>query len=177
MTLRPHDPLLTAARFVISLLLALLAIVAAGLLLGAPAVLIFKPQMLAALSRHSGQAIGPDTIVAICWDMVLIAGMAGLAFQFLLQLRRIIDSVALGDSFARVNARRLTQMGWLTVAIQVLSIPAGALAVWVDTIVRGGGRPQLGLSLGGILMALLLFILARVFREGARMREDLEGTV
>ena len=32
-------------------------------------------------------------------------------------------------------------------------------------------------SLSGILMVLVLFILARVFRHGAAMREDLEGTV
>ena len=29
----------------------------------------------------------------------------------------------------------------------------------------------------GILLALVLFILARVFREGAAMRSELEGTV
>ena len=32
-------------------------------------------------------------------------------------------------------------------------------------------------SLTGVLLALVLFILARVFRHGAAMREDLEGTV
>jgi hypothetical protein len=34
-----------------------------------------------------------------------------------------------------------------------------------------------GIDFGGVLTALLLFILARVFREGAAMRKDLEGTV
>ena len=32
-------------------------------------------------------------------------------------------------------------------------------------------------ALPGILMVIILFILARVFRHGAAMREDLEGTV
>ena len=32
-------------------------------------------------------------------------------------------------------------------------------------------------STNGLLLALVLFILARVFRTGAKMREDLEGTV
>jgi hypothetical protein len=31
--------------------------------------------------------------------------------------------------------------------------------------------------LAGLFLALVLFILARVFREGTRMRDDLEGTV
>jgi hypothetical protein len=34
-----------------------------------------------------------------------------------------------------------------------------------------------GISFGGFLLALVLFILARVFRKGTEMREELEGTV
>jgi hypothetical protein len=34
-----------------------------------------------------------------------------------------------------------------------------------------------GLSPAGVAFVLLLFILARVFRQGAAMRDDLEGTV
>jgi Fe-S cluster assembly ATPase SufC len=34
-----------------------------------------------------------------------------------------------------------------------------------------------GLDMTGILLVIILFILARVFRHGAAMREDLEGTV
>lgn len=37
----------------------------------------------------------------------------------------------------------------------------------------GGG----GIDASGILLVILLFILARVFRKGTEMREDLEGTV
>jgi len=33
------------------------------------------------------------------------------------------------------------------------------------------------MSLTGLLVGLVLLILARVFRHGAAMREDLEGTV
>jgi hypothetical protein len=31
--------------------------------------------------------------------------------------------------------------------------------------------------LGGVILSLTLFVLARVFRKGTDMREDLEGTV
>jgi hypothetical protein len=34
-----------------------------------------------------------------------------------------------------------------------------------------------GFSINGWLAVLLTFLLARVFAEGARMRDDLEGTV
>jgi len=86
--------------------------------------------------------------------------------------------VALGDPFAPINAKRLTYMGWLTAATQLLSVPIGVLAHSLGISLRNiVGHPEFGAGLGGVLMALLLFVLARVFREGARMREDLEGTV
>ncbi len=34
-----------------------------------------------------------------------------------------------------------------------------------------------GISGNGLLLMLILFILARVFRKGAEMRAELEGTV
>ena len=52
----------------------------------------------------------------------------------------------------------------------------GAFAAWLAHEFRRA-HIEVGVSFSGILMALVLFILARVFREGARMREDLEGTV
>ena len=67
-------------------------------------------------------------------------------------------------------------MGWLVVGIEVLSIPAGVAAHFVTTHFHKD-HVEIGLSLGGVLLALVLFILARVFREGAAMREELEGTV
>ena len=35
----------------------------------------------------------------------------------------------------------------------------------------------LNAAIGGFLLSLVLFILARVFRLGAEMRSDLEGTI
>ena len=36
---------------------------------------------------------------------------------------------------------------------------------------------HISISLSGIMLILTLFILARVFRQGAMMRAELEGTV
>jgi hypothetical protein len=67
-------------------------------------------------------------------------------------------------------------MAWLALAIQVVSIGLGPLTYLLsqhfdDVDVEGG------LSLNGVALVLVLFVLARVFRHGAAMREDLEGTV
>ncbi|MEL7219331.1 MAG: DUF2975 domain-containing protein, partial [Pseudomonadota bacterium] len=70
---------------------------------------------------------------------------------------------------------------WLLLAVQLLSIPLAALALtlveWAGDIEDVQFSIGDGFDLSGILMVIVLFILARVFRHGTRMREDLEGTV
>ena len=72
-------------------------------------------------------------------------------------------------------------MGWIALGSQVVMIPLGALLHWIAVITRDMRNVRIeadfGLSGGMILLTLVLFILARVFRHGAAMREDLEGTV
>ena len=61
-------------------------------------------------------------------------------------------------------------------ALQLLSLVIGAIAKAVST----PAHPlhlQAGFSISGWLAVLLTFLLARVFAEGTRMREDLEATV
>ncbi len=61
-------------------------------------------------------------------------------------------------------------------ALNLLSIVIGAIAKTVST----PAHPlhiNAGFSINGWLAVLLTFLLARVFAEGALMREDLEGTV
>lgn len=119
---------------------------------------------------------------ALPWMILLLAlgtAMAILGFFFFRLLRRIVDSVAEGDPFIPVNADRLYQMGWLSLGLQAVLIAATPLMIWFDALpdkpnVRQGDS---GLSLSSLIMALLLFVLARVFRVGSQMREDLEGTV
>ena len=93
-------------------------------------------------------------------------------------LRRIIDTVTHGDPFIAANADRLRNMGWLLIMVNLLLLPLPYLADAVSRLlnepVTGGAD---GVSGNGILLALLLFILARVFRKGTEMRADLEGTV
>ena len=70
-------------------------------------------------------------------------------------------------------------MGWLMVLAYALAIATGVVVVWLARVVPDAADADIDLDLGGgsILLILVLFILARVFRQGAAMREDLEGTV
>ena len=109
----------------------------------------------------------------------LLAIVMALTFLFLRHLRRIIASVSDGRPFERANADRLRAMAWLTVAIQLVAFPMTRLITWFDALPH---KPNVhhgedGISIGGIVLTLVLFILARVFRTGADMQDDLEGTV
>lgn len=88
----------------------------------------------------------------------------------------IVETVRAGDPFVATNADRLQTIAWLLLALQVVSIVIAAIA---DAVALPG-RPidiDAGFSINGWLAVLLTFLLARVFAVGARMRDDLEGTV
>jgi ABC-type proline/glycine betaine transport system permease subunit len=140
----------------------------------APAIVLFRRRARRRHRLETGHAASTQTIPGLAVILLLIAAMAAAAFLFLLDLRRIIDSVGAGDPFIPANARRLTRMGWLTLAVEGMSARRrdGRVAGRHD-----GNATAISISRRSFLLAIVLFILARVFREGARMRDDLEGTV
>jgi Protein of unknown function (DUF2975) len=171
-----RDPLLAAARLLLIIAMWVTLLGAAATAVTCALVLASPDTVLDWLAEHGRRAPPPGTENAIAGLLALLTCIAVMSFQSQRLMRRVIDSVGLGDPFVPENARRLAQMGWLTLAIQVLAIPTGALAGWVEYF-TGLSRSYLGFSLFGLLLAIVLFILARVFRQGAAMREELEGTV
>lgn len=176
MTASPRDPLLTAARILIVIAMVLAIIIGTLMVVLLPVMIIGQEEILKELTAETGKTLDWQTTAAIQAILILIAIMASAAYHWLRDLRHVIDSVGMGDPFAPENADRLAHMGWLTVAIEAMSIPVGGIGQWLAATIKDA-TSDFGLSLGGILLALILFILARVFREGARMRSDLEGTV
>lgn len=99
-----------------------------------------------------------------------------LTYVFLKQLRAIVDTVRAGDPFVPANADRLQVIATTLVGLQVLSMIIGTIARTVSTPAHPV-HLDAGFSINGWLAVLLTFLLARVFTEGTRMREDLDGTV
>jgi hypothetical protein len=180
MVLRPKDPLLTAARLVIGFLMIVLGIGIAAIAIAIPALLLNQEKVLAEFAEK-GAAVGPEIFGAIVIAMLCLAGFLALAIWFLALLRTIVNTVAEGDPFVPDNARRLARMGWIVVGTQVVTIPAMAMLLWIAEALKEAEGYHIdadgGVSGGAIVLILVLFILARVFRHGAAMREDLEGTV
>jgi hypothetical protein len=109
---------------------------------------------------------------------IAVVGLATipLNYAFLKQLLAIVGTVRAGDPFVAANARRLQTIAWTLLGLQLLSIVIGAIARTVSTPAHPLDLAA-GFSINGWLAVLLMFLLARVFAEGARMREELEGTV
>ncbi|HEX4665919.1 MAG TPA: DUF2975 domain-containing protein [Chthoniobacterales bacterium] len=99
-----------------------------------------------------------------------------LHYVILRRLLDVVESVRRGASFAAENASRLQAIAWAMLGLQLISIGIGEIAEGVSTP-KHPLHVDAGFSTAGWLAVLLLFVLARVFAEGARMREELEGTV
>jgi hypothetical protein len=109
---------------------------------------------------------------------VAVIGIIATPLNYLL-LRRLLSIVATvraGDPFVVANAQRLQAIAWVLLALQCLGVAVGAINKGISTPAHPV-HLNAGGSLSGWLGVLLVFVLARVFAEGARMRDDLEGTV
>jgi hypothetical protein len=121
----------------------------------------------------------PDTdrlIAALRAIAVLGLAAVPLNYVVLKRLLAIVATVRAGDPFVAANAHRLQTIAWSLLALQLLSIVIGSIGKAVSTPAHPV-HLDAGFSISGWLAVLLTFLLARVFAEGTRMREDLEGTV
>lgn len=92
------------------------------------------------------------------------------------RLLAMVGTARAGDPFVNANGRRLQQIGWALVGLQACGLLIGGIVRAIST----KSHPvniHAGMSIAGCLAILLCFVLARVFAEGARMRDELAGTV
>jgi hypothetical protein len=177
------DLLLKSARLLVILGQIVIMIASIGIAIGIGALLtVGRGEVYERIAQVGAPDVAyPLSILAFA----LIIVMLQIGYRFLKNLGGIIATVGEGDPFALQNAERLSRMGWLTVAGHVLAIILGSMAAWfMPYLVKLDGAKShhtydfgFEVGLGGILLTLILFILARVFRQGAKMREELEGTV
>lgn len=162
------DPLLVAA--VIVLVIALIGVIVSLVAAILGVVLQF------ALHSPIGESLrGPawdpvSSLILAIWALTVIASGIG-------DVLKIVGSVADADAFVPDNAARVERLAWRVIELQVIGWIARGLDVAVGGTVRGHA---ISVDLGGanaLAFALILFVLARVFRQGNRMRGDLEGTV
>ncbi|MEO0698688.1 MAG: hypothetical protein AAFY81_03105 [Pseudomonadota bacterium] len=139
--------------------------------------IIGKPDAFGSLGEMFVEAgLSYDGRIGMGIVFAVSLGSVFMIERFLKTLKDVIDTVPGEDPFIPANADRLQTMAILAVSMQSNGLLSTSFSEDVAKLAR-----ELGLiiepSIEGALFALVLFILARVFRQGSAMREDLEGTV
>lgn len=116
--------------------------------------------------------------LAVGMRMVMVLGIAAVpvAHVVLARLLAIVGTVAGGDPFVAENGARLKAIAWAVLGLELLHLAVGAVAAGVSTH-QAPLDLDWSFSVTRWLAVLLLFVLAQVFEQGSRMREDLAGTV
>ncbi len=132
------------------------------------------PLDLIATSEDGGTSV-PVPRAYFLFGIGAFAGyFAGFAL-ILRHLRRIVHSLRIGDPFQPANVSRLKEIG-LTLAV----VTGGAWIgqTLVSRLVRGALEPPSLFDLvTPAFSVLVVFVLAEVFREGARLRRESELTI
>lgn len=159
--------------------IAVKALVAVNLLAGALILALLVASLLAPellFTALGADATDPRWILG--GRLIMVIGVASVALTHLLltRLLAIVETVRSGDPFVSSNAARLQTTAWALLGLEVLHLTVGAVARSISSAAHPLDIDG-SFSVTRWLAVLLLFVLARVFEHGARMRDDLEGTV
>src|SRR5262249_54183781 len=106
----------------------------------------------------------------------IVAGEVQVAFVLIIvqRLRKIFGTMTAGDPFHPENVRRLRVVGLFLALLEMaasLSRPIHEFAL------HEAAPPSESVDLTAWFAVLVVFVLAEVFREGARLRRDAELTI
>ncbi|HTD83022.1 MAG TPA: DUF2975 domain-containing protein [Gemmatimonadaceae bacterium] len=120
---------------------------------------------------------GSNATLFLWGRVVMVIGIGSVPFTYIVltRLLAIVDTVRLGDPFVAGNAARLKTMAWALLGLELLHLVVVAVAV--GPLSNTQLHLDWSFSVTRWLAVLLLFVLAQVFDDGARMRDDLNGTV
>lgn len=150
---------------------------------------VIEPTVLTGGEGRVGEAgtfnLTWNSVGGITWPVVVPAMLIGVVvltggLVIVWRLRKLFESFTSGEPFRRENANHLRVI-WITmVAMEVARWALFALtglvfvSYWPDSL-RAEFRPTIDLT--NWMAILVLIVLAEVFREGARLKEDQELTI
>jgi hypothetical protein len=143
-----------------------------GLLAFAAILFSLAPALLDGLKFSGGEDFAQLAPMVIGGLLAAGAYMAGV-LVIVRALRRIFATLTAGDPFHPDNAGRLRLTGLMLAALEL-----GRYAVWsVSAWLPGVREVKPSFSLTAWFSVLVVFVLAEVFREGARLRREAELTI
>ena len=135
--------------------------------------LSFNPDLLTGVN-FSGEAAqmlerGPVLTAGLAAAALYLAGILVIVGS----LRRIFMTLTAGDPFHPDNVARLRLIGLILAGLEL-----GRYAFWaIGAVLPGVQRNEPSIGLTAWFSVLVIFVLAEVFREGARLRREAELTI
>jgi DUF2975 family protein len=169
-----YATLLGVSRLLVGLLRVLNLLMGALLVAMFVASFVFEPVFQEFFSKRPPR-IDPGLLLpALRLWMLLAMPMIAAVHILYSRLLKVIGTVRAGDPFVPENAARLTTMAWCLLTVELLRLSFGVMAAIMNA---AGSNIDWSFSLSGWVAVLLLFVLARVFEEGTRIRGDLEAMI
>lgn len=170
--IEPHAGALSVSHRLLRFLITLNRLFGAGILV----LLIWTFIAADFVARALGTDSSPRAVIGM--RLIMVVGVIGTLITngVLTRLLSIVETVRAGDPFVTENGSRLQTIAWSVLGLELSRLVVVGIANAVST----AARPihiDWDLSFTPWLAVLLLFVLARVFDHGARMRADLDGTV
>lgn len=120
-----------------------------------------------------------DIVIALPLGVAAILAMLFIADR----LRRILVTLIEGDPFVPENAGHLRAIAIAIAVYQIIRYGAHGIIALMFTVfgrpVESGVsiQPQFGLNIGAWIAVIALLVLAEVFREGTRLRDEQKLTI
>ena len=136
--------------------------------------LSFNPDLLAKV-KFQGEVAevanrGPVLTAGLAAAAAYLAGILVIVGS----LRRIFSTLTAGDPFHPDNVARLRLIGLMLAGLELGRYAFWAVSAWLFPSLKRDD-PSLGLT--AWFSVLVVFVLAEVFREGARLRREAELTI
>lgn len=107
--------------------------------------------------------------------LVSVGLYVGALIAIINRLRRVFETLTQGDPFRPENVGRLRVVGLSLIALEVIGYLVRMSVMWLAP--ETAREIGVSISLSGWFAILAVFVLAEVFREGARLRSDAELTI
>jgi len=147
----------------------------AGLLTLAAFLIAFNPELLShiQLTTADGAEImsrGPVVAAGLLAATLYMGGVLVIVDR----LRRIFSTLTAGDPFHPENVTRLRVVGLMLAMLELGRYAVWTVSAWLMPAVN---EVEPTFSLTAWFSVLVVFVLAEVFREGARLRREAELTI
>ncbi len=136
--------------------------------------LSFSPELIAKLEVQTDMGgeghMGPALAAALFAGALYMGGVLLIVGN----LRRIFKTLTAGDPFHPDNVGRLRLIGLILAGLEL-----GRYVFWAAAalLMPGVNRTDGNLNLTTWFSVMVVFVLAEVFREGARLRQEAELTI